>query len=200
VIRRLSTALGLLLPSALLLASEGEGHGAAAEQGNGWLAPIWGVPTIVWQTINILMVVALFWYLLRKAGPKFFAGRVKAIQDQLNAALKEKEEAEERLREVEGRMASLAGEVAAIEREAAETAEREKIRIRKEAEEARERIRREATEEVARQVEEARGSLRAEAAALAEEVAREILSKRITPEDERRLADRFFTGLGGRVR
>jgi len=195
VIRRFWTALGLLLPSALLLASEGEGHGAS-EHGNGWLAPIWGVPTIVWQTVNLLLVIGLFYFLLRKAGPKFFGDRVKSIQDQLGAAVREKEEAQARLREVEGKMASLADEVAAIEREAAETAEREKARIRQEAEVARERIRREAVDEVARQVDEARRTLRAEAAELAESAAREIVSRELNTEDERRLTERFFAGMG----
>jgi len=45
-------------------------------------------------------------------------------------------------------MATLSEEVASIEREAVETATREKERIRQEAETARERIHKEATEEV----------------------------------------------------
>jgi len=200
VIRRLWTALGLFLPSSFMLAAEGEGHGATTEPVNGWLAPIYGVPTIVWQSINLLLVIGLFYYLLRKAGPRFFSDRVQSIQDQLNAALREKEEAEARLREVEAKMASLADEVAAIEREAAETAERERARIRGEAEEARERVRREASEEVARQVEEARRALRAEAAELAEQAAREILARELTAEDERHLSDRFFAGMGRKPR
>jgi len=45
-------------------------------------------------------------------------------------------------------------------------------------------------------VDEAKRTLRAEAAALAEAAARELLSQKITPEDDTRLADRFFSQMG----
>lgn len=199
MIRRSLTALSAALMPFALLASEGaaEGHGAAAvDHGNPWMSPIWGVPMIVWQAVNLALVIGLFYYLLRKSAPAFFKGRVKEIQDQLSAALREKEEAEARLKEVESKMATLSEEVATIEREAVETAAREKERIRHEAEVARERIHKEAAEEVARQVDEAKRALRAEAAQLAEAAARELLSRKLTAEDDARLADRFFAQVG----
>lgn len=195
--RRLGVALFALLPAALLLASEGEGHGAAAaDHTNAWLIPVWGVPTLVWLVINFALAMGLLYFLLRKAAAKFFAERVKSIQGELTAAQREKEEALERLREVEAKMAALSEEIATIEREASETAVREKERIRQEAEAARERIRREAADEVARQVDEATRALRAEAVALAEAAARDILARTTTPEDDARLAERFFAQLG----
>lgn len=200
--RRLLATLFTLLPAVLALAAEGEGHGAeAAEHTNAWLVPVslfglFELPTIVWLTINFALAVGLLYFLLRKAASKFFADRVKSIQDELTAAQREKEEALERLRDVEAKMAALSDEVAAIERDAQETAVREKERIRQEAEAARERIRREAAEEVARQVDEAKRALRVEAAGLAEAAAREILARTTTPEDDARLEGRFFAQLG----
>ncbi|MCI4398864.1 MAG: ATP synthase F0 subunit B [Acidobacteria bacterium] len=176
-----------------LLAAEGEGHEAAS--GNGWLSPIWGVPVIAWQIANLLLVIALFVYLLRKPAPKFFKDRSLAIEEQLTKALREKEEALARLKEVEAKMATLSEEIAAIEREARLTAEKEKERIKQEADQMRERIRRETEEEASRQLEEARRSLRAYAAELAEQTAREIVSKNITASDEERLREKFFAGM-----
>ncbi len=197
--RYLWTSLLLALPSLVLFAAEGEGHGAEDGRGNGWTAPLWGVPTLAWQLLNLALVVVLLVYLLRKPAPKFFADRAKAIEDQLRQAVREKEEAVARLGEVEARMAALSQEVAAIEREAVEAAEQERIRIRREAEEARERIRRDAAEDVARRVGEAKRELQVYAADLAVQAAHEILARELGPEDEERLAESFLASLKGRV-
>ncbi len=191
--RYVGTSFLLALFSFAALAAEGEGH--EAPHGNGWLAPIWGVPVIAWQMINLLLVVGLFIYILRKPGPKFFKDRSAAIQEQLTRALREKEEALARLKEVEAKMATLSEEVAAIELEAQQTALQEKARIKLESDQMRERIRRETEEESVRQMEEARRSLKAYAANLAEQTAREILQRNITPSDEERLKEEFFAGM-----
>ena len=191
--RRVWISLLMAFSTVALFAAEGEGHEAA--QGNGWLAPIWGVPVIAWQIINLLLVIALFVYLLRKPAPKFFKDRSLQIEEQLNKALREKEEALARLREVEAKMATLSDEIAAIEKEAQQTAVQEKERIKQEADQMRARIRKETEEEASRQMEEARRSLRAYAAELAERTAREIIAKNITPSDEAKLREKFLDSM-----
>ncbi len=192
---RIGLAIMLLWPSLSALAEGAqEGHGEAA----GWGAPIWGVPTIAWQIINTLLVVVLFVFLLRRPAPKFFAGRAKEIQDLLEKALKEKEEATRSLREIEAKMARLDEEVAAIERSAREAAEADKVRLYQEAEAAKARIQQEAGLEMERQLVQAKRDLRAYAADLAVRAAREILSRSLTPEDEARIQERFLNLMEGR--
>ena len=189
-----------LVASFSLAALAAEGESPEATHANGWLEPIWGVPLIAWQIINLLLVIGLFVYLLRKPAPKFFKDRSLGISEQLQKALREKEEALARLKEVEAKMATLKDEIAAIEMEAQQTAVEEKARIKQEADQMRERIQRETEEEAARQLEEARRSLRSYAASLAEEAAREVLKKNIKPSDEERLKEEFFAGMKGTLK
>ncbi len=189
----------LLVPCLLALPALAEGAAEAAEQGAEhaptWVDPIWGVPMIAWQIVNIVLVIALFVYLLRRPAPKFFADRAKEIQDLLLKAVHDKEEATARLKEVEDKMAHLKDEVEEIEKAALAQAEVDKQRVQAEAERARERIRQEAKEEIERRLVEARRELRRYAADTAVAAAREALAKGITAEDEARLRDRFLAEL-----
>ena len=132
---------------------------------------------IVWQIANIILVVALFVYLLRRPAPKFFADRAKEIQDLLQEAVRQKEEATARLKEVEGKMAHLKDEVEEIEKSALQQAEVDKQRVQAEAEQARERIRQDAKDEIERRLVEARRDLRKYAADAAVEAARGALAR-----------------------
>ena len=156
------------------------------------MAAIWGVPAIYWQIANLLLVVVLFVFLLKRPAPQFFQGRAKEIQDLLEKALKDKEDALARLAEVEGKMAKLGDEVAAIEQAAKEGAEADRLRIQAEAESSRDRAKREALEEMERRVSEAKRDLRVFAADLAVKLSREIAQARITEEDEKNLQVRFL--------
>jgi|WetSurMetagenome_2_1015567.scaffolds.fasta_scaffold02549_6 F-type H+-transporting ATPase subunit b len=182
---------------ALPALAEGAAEAAeqTAEQAPSWVDPIWGVPMIAWQIVNILLVVVLFVYLLRRPAPKFFADRAKEIQDLLLKAVHDKEEATARLQEVEAKMAHLKDEVEEIEKAALAQAEVDKQRVQAEAEQARERIRQEAKDEIERRLVEARRDLRKYAADAAVAAAREALARGITAEDESRLRDRFLADL-----
>ncbi len=196
MIRRLALLLAISTFSLQLLAQEAaEAAEGAAEKGSGWLQPIWGVPMIAWQVVNIVLVVGLFVYLLRRPAPEFFKGRAKEIQDLLEKAVREKEEATARLKEVEDKMAHLKDEIGAIEAAAREQAEAGRQRVRDEAEQARERIRQEAKEEIERRLVEARRDLRKYAADTAVSAARDVLAKGITDADEERIRGRFLAEM-----
>lgn len=190
--RALIASLLVLFAHVALLAQEGaEVHGGRAAD-EGWMAKIWGIPTIYWQIGNILLVVVLFIFLLKRPAPQFFRGRAKEIQDLLEKALKDKEDAMARLGEVENKMAKLGDEVTAIESAAKEAAELDRQRVQAEAESSRERIRKEASQEMERRVIEARRELRVYAADLAVKMAKELASASITEEDEKGLQARFL--------
>ncbi len=189
--RRLPLALISLFAGLPILASEGEG---------GWNAPLWGLPTWIWMVFNLCVVAFIFYRLLRKSAPSFFRNRAEEIQKALNKALREKEDALARLKEVEEKMAKLDDEVKAIEEEALATAEAEKERLAADAEVARERIRKEASEEIERRLQEARRDLRKYSAGLVEDAARELLAREIQDKDEERLIEGFFENLKEQVR
>jgi len=167
----------------------------ASEEGGGWFAPLWGIPSFAWQVFNFVLVIVLFYFLLRKAAPAFFRGRAADIKEALNKAVREKEEALARLKEVEDKMARLDDEVASIEAEAKESAELEKKRVAEEAEAERDRIRREAKDELERRVLSMRRELREYAASLIEKSTREILNREISIQDDDRLMETFFERL-----
>jgi len=187
----------VLLGGLPVLAGEAaEGGEKAAEGVSAWTAPIWGVPMIAWQVANILLVAGLFWYLLRRPAPKFFEGRAKEIQDLLEKAIHDKEDATARLKEVEAKMERLKDEVAAIETSAQQQAEADKLRVQADAEQTRQRIRQETKEEIDRRMIDARRELTHYAADTAVAMTREALSRGITESDESRLRDRFLVGVG----
>lgn len=195
MIRRMLLSLMLLMPSLVLFAqeaaeAEAEGHG-----GHGWMAPIWHVPMIYWQIANVVLVVILFVVLLRRPAPAFFASRAGEIHDLLEKAVREKEEANRRLAEVEAKMGRLGEEVAAIEKAARESAESDRQRVIAEAEAAKERLQREAHDEVERRISEARRELKAFAADTAIAMARELLSGAVNADDEARLQAKFVKML-----
>jgi len=173
-----------------------EAHEAGAEGLSAWTAPIWGVPMIAWQVANILLVAGLFWYLLRRPAPKFFEGRAQEIQDLLERAIHDKEDATARLKEVEAKMERLKDEVAGIEASAQQQAEADKLRVQADAEQARQRIRQEAKDEIDRRMIDARRELKRYAADTAVAMARETLSRGITESDESRLKEKFLVGVG----
>jgi F-type H+-transporting ATPase subunit b len=193
---RIALFLWIFLTGVPFLAQEAE-HAAegAAGHATGWMEPIWGVPMIAWQVANILLVAGLFVYLLRRPAPKFFEGRAKEIQDLLEKAVREKEEATARLKEVEAKMGHLQDEVASIESAALQQAEGDRQRVQAEAEQARERIRKETKDEIERRLVEARRELKRYAADAAVAAAREVLSRDITGEDEERLRARFLVDV-----
>jgi F-type H+-transporting ATPase subunit b len=189
--RRLPFALMAILSGLPILASEGEG---------GWTAPLWGIPTWIWMVFNLGLVILLFHKLLRKRAPAFFRNRAEEIREALSKALREKEDALARLKEVEEKMARLDDEVKSIETEALAMAAAEKVRLEAEAEVARERIRKEAADEIERRLQEARRDLRKFSAGLVEDAARELLAREIQDKDEERLIEGFFENLKEQVR
>jgi F-type H+-transporting ATPase subunit b len=159
------------------------------------MAPLWGLPTIVWQIINFALVVALFVYLLRGKLPAFFSGRAEGIRRELERAVREKDAALARLREVELKMSNLRAEVEAIEKDAAAAAESDRARILAEAEVSRERIRSEAVAEMQHRLAAAKRDLRSYAAQLVERLAREEVVKVLDGRDEEWLMEDFLRKL-----
>ncbi len=175
-----ATAALVLLPAMTAFAEAGHGeHGASP-----W--------TLVWQGINLLILIGV---ILHFAGPPikaFFAGRHTEIETQIDRASSLLAEAEARVAEWNGRMARLDSEIAEIRRSTRERAELERDRILTDANRNADRIRRDAALAVEQETTRAKDRLRADATLLAVELAADLLRQHVTDADRSRLIDEFI--------
>lgn len=179
------TSRGLLsLLVALLVASPAA---AASEEG--------GLKDFLLEAGNLLLLLAVLFYVGRKPVLNFLSERRERIQQSLTGSEQLLKNAEARLAEWTERTTRLDGEVEELQRTARERAEQERAQILEEARVSAERIRRDAASAVDREIERARVALREEAADLAIEMAGALLREQLTDEDRRRLVDEFVSEI-----
>jgi F-type H+-transporting ATPase subunit b len=163
-------------PSALWAAEEGQGgHGGG-----------WGLGGLFFSTINFLLFAAILRKYALPAVRDAIRQRRDKIVQALNEAKRAKDEAEALRQEYEHKLAGLAAEQERLQTQALEAAEREKNRILEEARRAAERVQNEARQIARREVEEARRVLRQEVAEQAVRLATEMVTVRLTQDDQRR--------------
>jgi F-type H+-transporting ATPase subunit b len=167
---------------ALLVAAPALATGAEDEGGGGLLLP----------AINLLILLGVLVYFGRKPVQAFFAERRRAIGGELETAAQLRQQAEERHAKWQRRLADLERELAEIRTTAQERADAERDHILTDARVAAERIRRDASAAIEREVRRAHERLRGEAADLAVELAAGILRERVGADDRQRLVDEFI--------
>jgi F-type H+-transporting ATPase subunit b len=191
-IKLLSAALAGVLPAVAASAAE---HGA--EGGGGWNPLVDGDFGNFFWTLLTLVVV----YLVLKKwawGPLLAAlqDRERFIEDSLNQAVAEREQAREQLHKYEEKLATARGEVDAMldeaRRDAAALREREEVRAKEEARLIVERARREI--DVA--ADTAVKRLYEHAAQLSTSAAAKILDRELTAADHDRLVAEAIEALG----
>ena len=174
-----SQGLAALSNLSLLLSSGGEGgHGTET---------FLGLPLNLWQGVNLVLFIALLVWALRKPVATFFGGRTEELEKTLKKAEEDRAKAAALLAEVEARVARLDGELVEIKDRAQREAEVEQAALLKAAEDDAVRIVERARGEMEARVRAARKELTAFAGDLAVGVAREILAKNVTADDEARL-------------
>jgi F-type H+-transporting ATPase subunit b len=155
------------------------GHEAA----NGFL----GVPTLFWQVTNLVAFLALLWYFLRKPVAEFFGNRRTEVAKTLEKADDDRRRAEALAGELTQRLAQIETELANMKDTARKDAEAEHAALLKQTEKDAARFLTRATAEVDNRIRAARAELTAYAGDLAVDVAKDLLAKNVTPEDEKRL-------------
>ena len=176
-------------PLALLLSGGGEGP-----------ATFLGLPYPFWQTLNFLGFVALLVWLLRKPLVQFFESRRQNVADTLRKAQEDKQKAEAVAKEIGERLARIESEIEALRVHAREQAEAEEREIAARAADEAERVAARTRTELDARVRAARNELTAYAADLAVDLARELVAKQVTPDDEQRLVREGVAGLGKEAR
>ena len=183
--RRLSIATALLLLAAPALAS--------AEAGEA--ANFLGFPVWLWKTANLLAFVGLLVYLLARPLSAFFHARRDQIARQLADAARQRDEAARMTAEMETRVAALQAEMAGLRDRLRGEGEREKAELERAGEAEAARLLAQLDDEARRRVQEARTQLASEAAAIAADLARELLERELTPADRERIFRRTLERL-----
>ncbi len=176
---------------ALLFSLAEEGHQASG---------ILGIPTPVWQAANLAAFLALLWYFLKKPVAEFFGNRRTEIAKTLVKAEEDRRRAETLSAELGKRLAEIENELANLRDSARRDAEAEHAALLKQTEVDAARFLARASSDVDNRVRAAKAELTAYAGDLAVDVAREILAKSVTPEDERRLVAEGVAELSTRTK
>jgi F-type H+-transporting ATPase subunit b len=150
-----------------------------------------GARQLIFATLNLLLLIGVLVYFVRKPLAAFFSDRRQRIQGELKAAADLRAEAETRYSKWQRRLMDLESELDAIRATARERAAVEREQILADAAAAAERIRRDARAAVDQELLRARRQLRQEAADLAVELASETLARQVTDADQDRLLDEF---------
>lgn len=176
-------------PIALLLAGGGEGAHTFL-----------GLPYPFWQTLNLLAFLGLLVWLLRKPLVQFFQNRRTQVAESLTKAEADQARAEAIAKEVGERLARIEAEIEAMRRNALDQARAEEAEIEAHAAEEAARIAARTAAELDARVRTARNDLTAYAADLAVELAKELVAKNVTPDDEKRLVAEGVRNLAGEGR
>lgn len=184
---RIAVRLGLLASLAIL------GFADVAVASGGDDADHNPVTEVIFQGINLLIVLGLIVYFGRGPITEFFSGRRSTIQSDLDEAANLLTQAEQRNSELQRRLVDLSSEVEGIREAATRRAEDEAERILADAGAAAERIRNEAQAAVDQELRRAQATLRDEAADLALEIAARKLNENVSEGDRDRLMDEFIT-------
>ena len=184
--RRVLAALAALLVSVPAWAAE--------EGGETFL----GLPTAFWKVANFVGFFGLLFFLLARPLSKFFHARRGQIAAQLQEAEDRKREAERFRAEMESRVAALAGEIAALQERLRGEGERERQALERQGEAEAARLASQIEQEAARRVQDARRQLASEAAAVAADLAVELLRRELTDQDRERIFASTLERLGER--
>lgn len=168
---------------------------ALAAEAQGGKSELW---LGIGKSLNLILVIGVLVWVARKPLANFFMVRTQTIREQLAEAQKARQDAEARLAQIESAMSSLdreLGEIrAAAEKEAHEEYERLMAAADRDAEKIIDRARR----EIDGMTRAAQIELKAHAAELSVQLARDKMQNEMTEEDRHRLFERFVAKVGGR--
>lgn len=173
--------------SALLLFEEG--HGGAG----GFL----GVPSLVWQVLNLGLFLGLLWYLLRKPLAGFLNDRKSGVAAALAKADDDRRRAEQLSAELETRLTTIEAELANLKAAARREADLEHAALLAKSQADADHILARTRADLDNRVRAARAELTAYAGDLSVDLARELLRKSVTQDDEKRLLSEGVARLSG---
>jgi F-type H+-transporting ATPase subunit b len=152
--------------------------------------------TLLIQVVNFLILIALLHRFLYGPLTQFLAKRAEGIKHSLEEAKRAREAATKAQEEYEARIAATRRDAAAMREAAAREVEEERQRLLRASREEAARLVTEARGQIEQEVKRAKAELRAEVVGLSLGVAERLLSRSLTPDDQRRLADEVAREIG----
>jgi F-type H+-transporting ATPase subunit b len=144
---------------------------------------------LFWKTVNIIVLFAILYWLLKKPVSEFLSGGVETVKGKFDKARKEKEEALELLKQAEERSRRVKEEAEKIVSYSKEVAEREREQIIREANETAKRIIAMANEEIEKELFKAKEELKKFAAEKSVEIAESRLRGNVTADVNKKLIE-----------
>lgn len=158
-----------------------------------------GIPIVVWQIANLAAFLGLLWYFLKKPVAEFFGNRRAEVAKAIAKAEEDRRRAESLAGELAQRLARIETELKNLRDNAKKDAEAEHAALLKQTEEEAARLVARTSTDVENRVRAARAELTAFAGDLAVDLARDLLAKNVTAEDEKRLVADGIARLGTRT-
>lgn len=145
--------------------------------------------------INLIILIAVLVYVLRKPLGQFFRNRSEEIRKSLEEGRKALEEARSQLAAAEEKLQHLEADIAALRDSAVRDMAAERERMRKAADEEKERILASARSMIHSATQAAKTELKLYAAQQATELAEKMIRERLTGESQARLVNQFLQGI-----
>jgi len=183
---QLTIMSGLVLLPAVVLASGGGGHADSGVI----------LKDFAYRCFNFALLVGLVAYFVTKPIRKGLKGRTEEIEKTLADAQAAKEAAEAKHLEYSEKLAKATEEIAGITDSIRREGELERDKIIAAAKELAINVEQEAENKAAGVVTKARTELREEAASLAVELAKDMLKKQVSADDQKRLVEEYMQKVG----
>jgi F-type H+-transporting ATPase subunit b len=167
-----------------------------AEAARGFL----GIPALAWQLLNLGLFLGLLWYFLRKPAADFFGNRKADVAKALAKADDDRRRAEQLSAELTARLASIETELKNLKEAARRDAEAEHAALLAKSQSDADQILAKTRADLDNRVRAARAELTAFAGDLSVDLARELLQKNVTADDEKRLLQEGIAHLTGAAR
>jgi len=185
-----------LIPLGALLQETG-GEAAAGKPVDVWGTPVWGIPSVVWHALNLIILVVIIGWgakaVIRAGMKSRREGLMKGITDA--AALRDEMRA--KFNEYDQRMRTIDQRITTIVSDARAEAEVEKAKLIADATQLATRLREDAKQIADQEIARAKRELQDEQIARAAELAETILEKTVNKDDQQRIAGEFLGKIDG---
>jgi len=154
------------------------------------------IKDFLYRTLNFAVTFGLLAYFVTKPIRKGLAGRSQGIEKALKEAQEAKEKAEARYAEYDEKLTKASAEIDDIYASIKREGELERDRIIAEAKAMAEKISQDAEKASSREIAKAKAELRQEATHMAIEIARDLLTQKVTGDDQKRLVNEYIQKVG----
>ena len=150
---------------------------------------------LFWRVANFAILAGLLFYYTRKPIAGAIKNSIESVRTLLKEAKESRKDSEARMKEAEEKLAGVDKEISALLASARKEGESERERILAEVSDALEKLKAETSMAIEMELKKAKDILKRETADAAVALAEEILSKKITPEDQSKFVTEYLEKL-----